>query len=179
QKLKDHPGEIWHTYGMTETISHVAMRRVNGSDNDVFRALPGVSFQVDQRGCLVINAPDIGVENLLTNDTVELVDTTSFRWLGRFDNVVNSGGIKLHPEAIESKIGEWGQPFFLAGVPDDALGEKLIMVVESEQPVLKSQLKSLFKGFAPYEVPKEIRTVSTFEYTANGKLNRPATLLKI
>lgn len=179
RELKKHKGEIWHTYGMTETISHVAMRRINGSDHTVFKALPEVSFTIDKRKCLVITAPHIGVESLETNDVVDLINTTTFKWLGRFDHVVNSGGVKLYPETIEQKTGEWERPFFLAGLPDDALGEKLIMVVEGGEPVHMDEVKFLFKELSAYETPKEIRVIKQFEYTANGKLNRAKTLLKI
>jgi len=179
QKLKDHAGEIWHTYGMTETISHVAMRRVNGPDDDVFQAMPGVRFSVDERQCLIINSPDIGMENLVTNDVVELVTNTSFQWLGRYDNVVNSGGVKLYPEFIEQKIGEWHHSFFLAGVPDNTLGEKLVLLIEGPDITDIGELQARFSKLDRYEIPKEIKVVPKFEYTANGKLNRPQTLLKI
>ncbi len=172
-------GEVWHTYGMTETISHVAMRRLNAGGSDHFKAMDGVHFDIDERNCLVIHSPDIGVKNLITNDVVELLSPHEFKWLGRYDNVVNSGGVKLFPEAIEAKMGGWDYPFFLAGKPDKDLGHKLVMLVETARAIKKEEVKHLFQKLTPYEIPKEIINLARFEYTSNGKLNRPETLLKI
>ncbi len=175
--LSNLPNEIYHTYGMTETISHVALRRVNGTGNlTSFKALSGVSLKVDDRNCLLISAPDIGVEDLITNDVVELVNETEFIWKGRFDNVVNSGGLKLLPEEIEKKIGDIGVAYFLFGEQDSRLGERLAMIVASEDEVRLENLKKYFFDLGKYEVPKVIYSVPKFVEAGGGKLNRKATI---
>ena len=175
-QLKNLPNKIYHTYGMTETISHVAMRSVNGRDNEWFQAMPGVVFSTDERGCLVIDAPQIGVKGLITNDLVELKSPTTFKWLGRFDNVVNSAGLKLHPESIEKKIGPIGYPYFLAGIPDTKLGESLVMIVQADHSMELNDLKESFGMLHKYEVPKKVFTLAAFEMTESGKLNRRKTI---
>lgn len=175
-KLKDLPNEIYHTYGMTETISHIAMRRVNGEDNDWFKTMSGVTLSQDSRGCLVIDAPQIGVENLVTNDLVKLKDHQTFKWLGRADNVVNSAGLKLHPETIEKKMGAVGCPYFLAGIPDDKLGESLVMIVETEEVPSLEEFRHSFENLSKYEIPKKVLAISQFAMTDSGKLNRRETL---
>lgn len=175
-KLRDFPNEIYHTYGMTETISHIAMRRVNGEDCDWFKTMPGVRLSCDERGCLVIDAPQIGVESLVTNDLVELQDKQIFKWLGRADNVVNSAGLKLHPETIEKKIGAVGYPYFLAGIPDKKLGESLVMIVEAEEKLGLEHFTDSFENLGKYEVPKKVFCTPHFAMTESGKLNRNETL---
>ena len=101
QRLK---ADIYHGYGMTETLSHVAIRKINGENRSaIFDALPGISFQIDDRQCLIIHVPFLKGE-IVTNDVVELLNSHQFIWKGRADFVVNSGGVKLFPEEIEKKI---------------------------------------------------------------------------
>ncbi len=171
KELLEIPSEIFHTYGMTETLSHVAMRKIDGKSPQVFTALPNVEFSLDERNCLIINASHIGVKNLMTNDVVELMDAQHFIWKGRIDNVVNSAGVKLFPEEIEKKIGDIGRDYFLAGVPDEKLGEKLVMVVEGEfSEAVEKQVGTI--NFLKYEKPKELLFVKYFKKTANGKIIR-------
>lgn len=175
---------LFESYGMTETASHVALRQLapGGVSEDPkaplppFRALPGITFEQDERGCLVVRAPYLPGEAVITNDLVELVDKEHFRWLGRADHVVNSGGIKLIPEQLETKIGPLlDRPFFLTGIPDPALGEKLVLVLEGEQD--SAGVESLLKSadLSTYEVPREIFCLPEFILTETGKINRPET----
>ncbi|MDT7830148.1 AMP-binding protein [Pricia sp. S334] len=161
-KFQKRKTEIFETYGMTETITHIALKRITaGPVNSFgemagkteaqiskpervasvvpfsemrkagFKTLPKVTVSTDDRGCLVIEAPLINDAPVITNDIVELISDTEFRWLGRYDNVVNSGGVKLYPEQIESKLtGIIASRFFVVGVPDQKLGQKLVLVVE-------------------------------------------------
>lgn len=175
ERLKVLPNNIYHTYGMTETISHIAMRKVNGADNEWFKVMPDVELKTDARGCLVINAPNLGASGIVTNDLVELEDSKTFKWLGRIDNVVNSAGLKLHPESIEQKIGSIGQPYFLAGIKDPKLGESLVMIVEGDTPE-QSKLDQYFTGLHKYEIPKQVFSIPEFKRTESGKLSRRATL---
>jgi O-succinylbenzoic acid--CoA ligase len=122
----------------------------------------------------VIDAPRISEEKVITNDLVELVSETQFILLGRIDNVINSGGIKLIPEQIEEKLSDKiTSRFFVAGIPDELLGEKLILVVESEKQVFD---ETVFKTLDKYEKPKEIRFVSKFKETESGKVMRKETI---
>lgn len=176
QRLRPLPGDIFHTYGMTETISHVAMRRINGEEaQDFFQAIPGVSFALDERKCLVITAPDIGVEAMPTNDVVELLDDQRFLWVGRADNVVNSGGVKLHPELLEQKLGDADFGYFLAGMPDQQLGEKLVMLVDRKAIPHQQQLRDFLQDLEGYERPREVYAAD-FYYAVNGKLQRKKIL---
>ena len=106
-KLRDISTQVYETYSMTETLTHVAIKPLNGPNKqDVFQALDGVQFEIDERDCLVIHAPMLNPNPVLTNDLVALIDETSFHWLGRYDNVINSGGIKIIPEKVEAKLTE-------------------------------------------------------------------------
>lgn len=160
----------WHSYGMTETASHVALRPLGSR---VFEALTGVSFGINMAQCLVIHAPAWGIDSLQTNDVVDLKTSKSFIWLGRKDWVINSGGVKLYPELIEEKLAHLfnGQNFMVAGIADELLGEKLIVVAEGVFPE-----KINFDFLPKLERPKEVRTIPKFVYTENGKINRLETL---
>lgn len=174
---------VYATYGMTETISHIALQRLNGSNaSSYFTAFPDVHIQVDERGCLVIRASYL-TETIITNDLVEMFDGNKFRWLGRWDNVINTGGIKVMPEKIEAEVGKIfnslgvHQNYFVHGIPDKRLGSKIILVVEGEFFVKKNEvLEALYQTFSKYEVPKEIISIPTFVYTTTGKINRKKTL---
>lgn len=176
KQLKGLPNEIYHTFGMTETISHIAMRRVNGKDSEVFHTLPGIRVSTDSRNCLKIDAPMLGVSDLQTNDIVELINSSSFIWKGRIDNVVNSAGVKLHPELIERKIENFPYPFFLTGIPDEKFGQKLIMIIEASSLPSQSQIEWHLKALHKYELPKAYFHIAKFSRTASGKLDRLATL---
>jgi len=172
ETLQDIDVEAFVTYGMTETITHVAARRVNGfARSDVYHALPEVQFETDTRGCLVITAPKIGIEKLVTNDQVELLSPISFKWLGRFDFVINSGGIKLHPETIERKLKQYlDLPFIISSEKDEALGEKVILVVEESENDIDFQ--EVLSKLDTIERPRKVYTLSKFPYTENGKIKR-------
>ncbi len=171
QMLADLPVEAFATYGMTETITHVAARRINGfARSDVYHALPNVKFTTDERGCLVISAPYL-TEVITTNDLVELVSSISFKWLGRHDFVINSGGVKLHPESIERKLKPFiTTPFIIASEKDEALGQKVILVIEENTK--DYDFSKVFAHLDPYEQPKKVYTLSKFPYTETGKVKR-------
>lgn len=167
---------VFQSYGMTETITHIALREVNPYFQQNYSLLQGIEVHLDERSCLVINAPDIGVENLVTNDVVQLVSETEFRWLGRYDNVVNSGGIKIYPEQLESQLEDLGVSYFFAGVPDQALGEKLVMIIESDNDTLRKDILPKLEALPKYHRPREIRLLRQFARTKSGKLIRNAIL---
>ena len=164
--------EVYETYGMTETITHIAARKLG---EKAFTVLPDVTVSYDDRNCLVIHAPKISDEVIITNDIVELVNENQFIFLGRIDNVINSGGIKLIPEQIENKlISKIQQRFFIASKPDNELGEKLILVVEGDKVDLDD---SIYEDLDKYEKPKEILFIPKFKETATGKIMRKETLV--
>lgn len=170
--------EIFETYGMTETCTHVAIRRVNGpAQSDSFSALPNVKFSADDRGCLIISAPEILDEALVTNDLVELKTPTSFTWLGRYDNVINSGGIKIFPEKIEERLSQYiDLPFIIASEYHPEFGEQVIMIIENKENTPIPNYTKAFSFLSPYERPKKIYTISIFPYSKNGKLKRDGIL---
>jgi O-succinylbenzoic acid--CoA ligase len=169
---------VYETYGMTETVSHIAVKKLNNftgsEEKKYFTTLPEITVSQNDRGCLVIDAPNLAEDKIVTNDIVKVISDTSFEWLGRYDNVVNSGGIKLFPEQIESKLQDKipGE-FFLASRADDTLGEKLILVLESDSNKLDT---AIFDGLEAYEKPKEIHAISRFKETKSGKIHRKKTL---
>jgi o-succinylbenzoate---CoA ligase len=165
------PTKVYETYGMTETITHIAAKRVGAK---AFSVLPNVTISYDDRNCLVIHAPKISSEIIVTNDIVELVSENEFIFLGRFDNVINSGGIKLIPEQIEKKLSHAIQNrFFVTGIVDELLGEKLVLVIEGEKQLFD---ETIFDVLDKYEKPKEIIFISKFKETENGKIMRKESL---
>jgi len=165
--LLDKKCEIYETYGMTETITHIAAKRI---EDDFFTPLPHAKVSVDERNCLVIHAPSVNKEAIITNDLVELKDDDTFRWLGRIDNVINSGGVKLFPEQIEEKLAHYiSNRFFVIGKDDEVLGNKLVLVIESEPYELTEET---FLELHAYEKPKEIQFVTSFKETPTGKILR-------
>ncbi|UUC45088.1 AMP-binding protein [Flavobacterium cerinum] len=171
EKLKALPIAVYETYGMTETITHIAAKKVQDM---AFTILPGIAIHTDERGCLVIDAPRVCDHSLVTNDMVNLVDDTHFIWLGRYDNVINSGGVKLFPEQIEEKLATAiSHRFFVIGKEDATLGEKLVLVVESEPYTIAPEV---FDRLEKFEKPKEIIFVPHFKETETGKVKRRETL---
>ncbi|MBS1589954.1 MAG: AMP-binding protein [Bacteroidetes bacterium] len=172
--------QIFHGYGMTETLSHVAIRRVNGADkSNIFYGLPNMVFHTDERGCLTIDVPYLE-KRIVTNDLVALLSDKSFIWQGRADNLINSGGIKLIPEHIEEKLLPFlTNRFFVAGLPDDKWGQKLVLVIEGS-PLLAYQINVLKENMNQHlnriEQPKEIWFIEKFIETPTGKIQRLQTL---
>lgn len=170
-KLIKLPSKIYETYGMTETITHIAAKRVG---EKAFTTLPNVTVSVDGNNGLVVHAPDINPNPIVTNDIVELVSDTQFIWVGRLDNIINSGGIKLMPEKIEAKLSsQIPRRYFVAGKADTVLGEKVVLYVEGEPMPID---ESVFDVLDKYEKPKEIIFVPAFEVTATGKIIRKESI---
>ncbi len=181
EKLQLLKSNIWQTYGMTETITHIALRPVNGENrSDWYQTLPGVSLSQDEKGCLLINYSKIGVHHMTTNDIVELNKKNQFKVLGRIDHVVNSGGVKLYPEVMEQKLDAIIPfDFFMAGIPDPVLGEKLVMIIEavnlSKEDLGEIRIK-VEGELSRFEKPKEYFCIPKFNRTENGKVQRFKTL---
>ena len=171
--------EVYHTYGMTETVSHIALKKVK--DDDVYQVLDGVKVSLSDKDCLEIEADVTNGEKLVTNDIVELLGGNQFRWLGRSDFVVNSGGVKIHPALLEDEIQQILYEknielnhFFIIGIPDERLGEKIVMCVEGEDV----DLSAVFDCLEAYQQPKKVFFIEKFEYTKTGKVNKKETLTK-
>ncbi|TXD51320.1 AMP-binding protein [Polaribacter sp. IC063] len=184
EKLQRVSTDVFATYGMTETITHIAVKKLNNFtlasakavNESFYHTLPNVTIYKDERNCLVIRAPKVAAAVIFTNDVVQLVSDRQFEWLGRFDNVINSGGIKLHPEKIEEKLAAIiTNRFFVIGKQDEKLGEKLILVIEGKHQEITYESINLSK----FEVPKETYFVAKFVETATGKIQRKKTLQKV
>lgn len=181
QQLQNLPNTVYATYGMTETITHVAMRRVNGMNrSEDFKTLPGIEISTDDRGCLIINAPRISEKPLITNDMADITGVNSFRWLGRADNIINRGGKKLIPEVIENKLSNLIENrFFIAAFPDEKYGQVPVLILESNtiNPNESERLMDLIRHHLPYEeIPVRLIAVNKFAETYSGKVNRPVTI---
>ena len=174
-RIQDLPTAIFATYGMTETITHIAVKRLNkvNCKPNFYQTLPDVTIYKDNRNCLVINASKVSDVLVKTNDVVQLISDTQFEWLGRFDNVINSGGIKLQPEKIEEKLSKViSHRFFVIGVSDDKLGQKLVLIIEGKLERVNYEKANLSR----FEIPKEIYFVTKFIETDTKKIQRKKTL---
>ncbi|MEP1854655.1 MAG: O-succinylbenzoic acid--CoA ligase, partial [Nonlabens ulvanivorans] len=122
------------------------------------------------------NAPSLGTSNLVTNDIVELIDEHKFKILGRIDDVINTGGIKIHPDMVEQKMAAHiAQRFFITGMNDEDLGEKVILIVEGKE----SDLQQAFTALDKYEIPKEVYFINSFEETHTKKVDKRSTLERL
>lgn len=164
---------IFETYGMSETLSHIALKQLVPEQEDYFTAFENVSISLDDRGCLKIFAPNVNAEELQTNDLVDVINGKQFKFLGRIDNVINSGGAKIFPEALEVLVKkELPNEAVFIGLPDESLGQKLILViegVESDEVIRKISEIPFEKNF---HQPKEIIFINEIPRTPNGKVNR-------
>ncbi len=185
KSLQELECRCYATYGMTETVSHIALRLLNTANaTPHYVALPGVALSLDTRGCLVIDC-DALPHRVFTNDVVELLDNERFIWLGRWDNVINTGGVKIIPEPIEEKIERIFRAaaiknrFYLGSVPDRRLENKIALVIEGSvsRKLVRSSLLAL-KLEEPYGFPKLILFSPAFIEAANGKVNRSETTIQ-
>ncbi|MGM0377019.1 MAG: AMP-binding protein, partial [Bacteroidota bacterium] len=172
--LQDCPSRIWETYGMTETLSHVALRPVNGPDaSGFFQPLKEVRLSLDERHCLVIEAEGITTRPVVTNDMAELHENGRFRIKGRIDNIINTGGIKVVPEEIEKTIAPYmPAPFFVSSVSHPVLGQELVIITEKEIPEEEKFLEKLKKILPSYHAPRRILVKTPLPRTETGKIIR-------
>jgi o-succinylbenzoate---CoA ligase len=171
---------VFSTYGMTETVSHIALRKLNDPDaSESYTLLDGIEADTDEHNCLRLRGVVTNHEWIQTNDVVIFIDTTHFQIIGRIDNIINSGGIKIQLEKVERAIEQiWNRSerFFVWWKRDELLGQKLILVVENAQIAEKESFnKELQTLLNPYEIPKEIHTVKKFVETSTGKVDKRRT----
>lgn len=167
--------EVWVSYGMTETCSHVALAR--GDDPMlIFRAMPGIEFSADASGRLIILAPDYSFGTLITNDVVEIIDGSSFRWLGRADNIINSGGLKLVPEQLENEFANIlpaETVFYVGARPSTKWGSELVLFVEGDDATGRHMLELLDASVSDRRhLPKHVEAIKNFPRTSSGKIIR-------
>jgi O-succinylbenzoic acid--CoA ligase len=177
KRIEKCSNNIYSTFAMTETLSHIALRRLSGRGiSDKYELLPGIRIRKDKRGCMVVDAPVLNDKPIVTNDIIEMVDSRHFKWLGRYDNVINSGGIKIYPEKIEEKLAPYiKNRFFVAALPDDKLGNKVVLILENNEDTEKIKKKAE-KLLGKFERPKEYYSIMKFRETTNGKVQRSETL---
>ncbi len=176
QLIQQENNSYYASFGMAETLTHFAIKKINGPNNtSEYRALERIKLKVDQNGCLQVLVPWISSNFISTRDLVELVGNNGFIWKGRFDNLINSGGIKMSPESIEAKlVSHIPFPFFIATFPDPLLGEKIILLVETTS-IDKNWYNIFDRELEKYERPKEIYSIPHFVYTSSNKINRKKT----
>jgi O-succinylbenzoic acid--CoA ligase len=173
--------EVYESFGMTETYTHFALKRINGPEADpVFRLLKDVHISTDQRGCLQVEVPGITSGTVLTNDLVEItVQGDGFTWQGRFDNLINTGGVKIIPELLEDRIREClGKECLVLPEADRKMGNRLVLLVEfqGEEAPVEFWKKLLKNMLSPYEMPRRILTVQSLPRNPSMKPDRTSAM---
>lgn len=171
QRLLEAGLNVYATYGMTETCSHVALRS-GGSDE--YQAMPGVTFDVDADGCLIVDTGGMSVGRVITRDVVTLISPTRFRWEGRADNCINSGGVKIFPEAVERMLSDVmsGRGFYITSRQSREWGEEVVMVVTDGRPLSPEEQTAVDAVLPRYSRPKAVIYDEAPELTRSGKLKR-------
>ncbi len=163
------------SYGMTETCSHVALRKVDDSPEGIYEAMPDIYFTKDSRGCLIVRSDSRSFKELRTNDIVNLSDERHFSWKGRIDNVINSGGIKVYPEEIEMQlhpIVPHGIEFYVAGCSDEKWGEVPAIILSTEVDDMDKLLADA-RNRVKSKAQRPVRIiVSDIRHTLSGKIIR-------
>ncbi|WP_185864831.1 AMP-binding protein [Blattabacterium cuenoti] len=181
-KLQKISTDCYLTYGMTETYGHIALKKINGDNqSNYYRLLDDISITTDNRNCLNIYFQYTNHSPIQTNDIVSLQSKNTFEWIGRYDNIINTGGIKVIPELIERKINfliPFYRRFFISSIPDKILGEKIILVIEGKFFSIKIP-NYLFQGKNKFFKPKKIYFISNFDENFIGKYNKKLILEKI
>lgn len=172
-ELKDFPNQVWSTYGMTETLSHIALRRLNGTDaSDWYTPFDNVRIRLSEEGTLIIHAPNVCAEELTTNDIAEINEEGKFRILGRKDNTINSGGVKIQIEQVEATLkAHLDIPFQITARKDAKFGEIVVLIYnkvgneDDIRRVCESELPT-------YWAPKAYIAVDELPMTGTGKPDR-------
>lgn len=166
-ELKNFPNAVWSTYGMTETLSHIALRRLSGPEaSDWYIPFPSVKVSLSEDGCLVIDAPEVCLERLVTNDIAE-ISPQGFRILGRKDNVICSGGIKIQIEEVERHLRPFLRaPYLMSKRPDPKFGEVAVLLTEDSV----DEARQICERILPkYYLPRHYLHVDRIPLTETGK----------
>lgn len=181
EKVQNLSAPIYATYGMTETVTHIAIKRLNGDlKQDYFEVLPNIKIETDERNCLKILSETTNNEWITTNDLVDIVEENKFILLGRVDNIINSGGVKIQLEKVDSIIGQnlnkiqFKNRFFSFGIVDEKLGQKLVLVVENESEIEFGA--EIYENLTKFEHPKQVFFVNQFIETPTGKIDKIKTV---
>lgn len=176
---------VYQSYGMTETVSHVALRKINGDNSsEDYELLDDIEAGTDERGCLHISGTVTGNQKIQTNDLVELTGKRTFRWIGRSDNIINSGGIKIQLDKVDRAVSavlaimQINPSFFSWSIPDQLLGQKLVLIIQEKHSdkLTEMLLEQLHTSLTKYEIPKEILYLKDFIKTPSGKTDKAATV---
>lgn len=174
-RLRTLPNDVWSTYGMTETLSHIALRRISGEGaSPYYTPFKGVSLSLSPRGTLVIEAPRLAGETIVTNDRAELRPDGSFRILGREDNVICSGGIKMQIEEIEAVLKPGIPcPFAISWIPDTRLGQCVVLLWEVPEDVpVPETMEKVLQELPSYQKPRHLLRTALLPQTGTGKPSR-------
>lgn len=194
-QLHDFPHAVWSTYGMTETLSHIALRRLNGLESSSwYTPLQGIKVSTNADECLVIDAPKLCDTPIVTNDIAEIRATSTsegknvlaFRIIGRRDNVINSGGVKIQMEELERLIRPFlTMPYMVTKRKSEKFGEIVVLMVEKEGndggatfeeksalPILQAIHRLLHRALPRYWEPRLYLSVDRIPMTETGKPNR-------
>ena len=170
EELRGFPNAVWSTYGMTETLSHIALRRLSGAEaSEWYEPFDGVGVTTNADGCLVIDAPAVCAHPLVTNDIAEVApDGRRFRIRGRRDNVVCSGGLKLQIEEMEARLQpHLNVPYMISKCPDDKFGEAVVLLAVTDD--MESVREVCRKHMPRYEQPRYFLAVGELPMTPTGK----------
>lgn len=181
EKLLSFPHAVWSTYGMTETLSHIALRRLNGPEaSDWYTPFQNVQLSLSSERTLTIQAPAVCPDILTTNDICEFNEQGQFHILGRKDNTINTGGIKVQIEQVESTLRKFlSIPFQVTAVPDPKFGECIVLLLENQKTAYPdSDLTRALDSLPPYWRPKQVYCVQQLPQTETGKPDR-ATARKL
>ena len=182
--IHDLPCKSFHTYGMTETLSHVAFRRIQPKVTK-YTTLPGITVSSNSDNCLVIKTPHLDIGTLKTNDIAQIHSETEFTLIGRIDNVINTGGIKVHPEVVERKIEAHFKQYPILVFPseNEKLGQQVNLAIEAKYDAhIEQQIKAVLQNLRTlnrYDHPKRILFMERFVYTESGKIQRNKTIQEL
>ena len=174
-ELRSFPNAVWSTYGMTETLSHIALRRISGPEaSEWYTPFPTVKLSTNDEGCLVIDAPEVCAQTLVTNDIVELKPDGRFRIRGRKDNVICSGGIKIQIEEVEQALKKYVRvPYIISKRKDPKFGEIVVLLTEGDT----AQVQTICQQVLPkYHQPKLYLKIDKIPLTETGKPARKKIL---
>ncbi|WP_031528036.1 AMP-binding protein [Dyadobacter crusticola] len=183
QQIATLQAPVYQSYGLTETVSHIALRRLNCPEEEIrYTFLPGVQFGADERGCLFVTGDVTNGEVVQTNDLVEIENNT-FQWIGRADNVINSGGVKIVLDKVDAAVANVFARLNIPNIhftwwePDQKLGQKLVLVIEGELQSVheNSVMEEIRRQVSAYETPKHTYFVKQFIKTPTGKIDKRRT----
>lgn len=174
--LQNLPAAIYATYGMTETCSHIALQKLNGKNPDpYFKVLNEIEISTNTEGCLKIEAPTLSENIIQTTDLVEIISSKEFMWLGRTDNIINSGGLKISPEFIEKEISKIiGTECIIVPEKDALLGQKLVLILQGKSNKILSEkiLQKIKSELGKHHTPKFVYYLDEFPRNKSLKIDR-------